>query len=108
MNDERPDPGLAALGSCELDDDGRREQQARYRRIAAHVMRSERTDDALVIEFGDGLNRELLARTLDVERECCPFFRFELDDTGGRLRVTVEKPDQGAALDAIATVLAPA
>jgi hypothetical protein len=87
--------------SCALDDAGQREQRARYARLAASVVGLEREVDALVVQFGPGLDLDGLEEALAVERECCPFFRFAFDDQRQRLTVTVEEARMLPALDAI-------
>jgi hypothetical protein len=87
--------------SCALDEAGQREQQARYARLANSVERVRRESDSLLIEFGPGLDFDALEEALAVERGCCPFFKFELDRRGRRLRTTVDDPAQVRALDAI-------
>lgn len=93
---------LAAIPSCALDDAGRREQSARYARLAASVERVRREPEAVVVEFAPELDPRTLNEALAVERECCPFFRFRFDQQRRTLRVTVEDADSLPALDAIA------
>jgi hypothetical protein len=104
-NIEPPQDPIAAIPSCALDDAGRREQRTRYMRLAATVAWLDRTSEAILVEFDEHLDRETLAHTLAVERECCPFFRFEIDDPTRRLLISVGEPEQLPALDAIAAVL---
>jgi hypothetical protein len=104
-NTEPLETALAAIPSCALDDAGRREQRNRYMRLAATVTRLERTPEVVVIEFGENLDREALDRALAVERECCPFFVFEFEESSRRLRITVREPEQLPALEAMAATL---
>lgn len=90
--------------ACRLDERGRREQEGRYARLAASVTRLDRTADAVLIEFDERLDRDLLDRTLAVERECCPFFGLEVDEGRRLLRVTVREERWLPALDAVAHV----
>jgi hypothetical protein len=87
--------------SCALDESGQREQLARYARLAQSVERVGREAEALVIEFGPGLDVGGLKEALAVERECCPFFRFAFDPASRELRTTVDDPRKLPALDAI-------
>jgi hypothetical protein len=96
---------IAAIPSCALDETGRREQRDRYARLAQTVSRLERRADAIEIEFDEDLDHGTLERTLAVERECCPFFVFALDEASRRLRVTVDAPEHAPALDAVAGAL---
>ena len=88
--------------SCALDEAGRREQQARYARLAETVQRLLRETDSVQIDFGMDLDSKLLEEALAVERECCPFFQFSFDRRERRLRVTVDDDAMLPALDAIA------
>ena len=96
----------AAIPSCALDDAGRREQSARYQRIAVAVRGLERRPEAIVVEFDARLDRQILEQALAVERECCPFFVFEHDEPGRRLRITVREAAQLPALEALAAAFA--
>jgi hypothetical protein len=88
---------------CSLDAAGLAAQRERYARLARSVTASTRAPGELTVEFGPGLERDLLAEALDIERACCPFFELRLE--GARLRVRVAEPHQEPALDAIAHVL---
>jgi hypothetical protein len=92
----------AQVASCALDEAGMREQRARFARLAPGIAGVTREPEAVLISFQEGFDREALDSTLAVERQCCPFFRFEVDDEARRLRVTVQEPEQLPALDAIA------
>lgn len=93
---------LPVLG-CSLDASGLEAQRARYATLAAHVGAAERRGGELVVDFDDGVDRDLLAETVAIERACCTFFAIGLD--GGRLTIGVQRPEQRPALDAIAHVL---
>jgi hypothetical protein len=95
----------AAIPSCALDEAGVREQRARYACLAPAVTGLGREAEALLIEFRENFDRQTLEQALEVEHACCPFFRFEVDESGRRLRVTVREPDQLPALDAMAYAL---
>jgi hypothetical protein len=88
--------------SCALDKAGVREQRGRFARLAPGVASVTREPEAVLISFREGFDRDALDGALEVERQCCPFFRFELDERDRRLRVTVQDADQLPALDAIA------
>lgn len=93
------------IASCALDADGLRDQGARYSRLAAWVVRIDRDPGLVTVHFGPDVDRELLDRTLAIERECCPFFTLELDPSELRLRASVANADQRPALDALADAL---
>jgi len=99
------DEAIARIPSCGLDEAGLREQHDRYARLAPSVTRMEREPEAVSIEFAEGFDRGALERTLAVERACCPFFRFEFDESARRLRATVREPEQLPALDAMEDAL---
>ena len=88
--------------SCTLDEAGASEQKTRYVRLAVSVERVVREPDAVVVDFDQSLDEATLRETLAVERECCPFFRFDFDPGGRGLRVTVDDPAMAPALEAIA------
>src|SRR5256885_11982449 len=77
-------------------------QRRRMLTLGASVQGSRRAEDRLTIEFAPELDKRLLHETLAVERECCPFFRFDLDEAAGRLVRTVDHPEQRSSLDALA------
>ena len=88
------DRAIAEIPSCALDEAGAEQQRSRYACLAPSVTRVEREPEAVLIEFRADFDRQMLDRTLAVERECCPFFRFEFDDSQRRLRVMVEEAEQ--------------
>ena len=93
------------IPQCALDPAGLEDQGARYARLGRSVATAERSDASLTVEFGPDLDRELLERTLAVERECCPFFTLDYDESRRRLRASVSEPDHVPALDALADAL---
>jgi hypothetical protein len=99
------DQAIAEIPSCALDEVGLAAQRARYVRLAPTVSRIEREAEAVLIEFREEFDRQTLEETLAVERQCCPFFLFEFDDSQRRLRATVREPEQLPALDAMAYAL---
>jgi hypothetical protein len=96
------DRAIAGIPSCALDEAGVEQQRTRYACLAPSMTRVEREPEAVLIEFRADFDREMLDRTLAVERECCPFFRFEFDASQRRLRIMVEEAEQLPALDAVA------
>jgi hypothetical protein len=91
--------------SCSLDEQGLREQRARYARLASSVTTVDREEGSLRLRFGKDLDLETLEKMVDVERECCPFFRFAFDGEERALTVSVEGRELLPALDAIASEL---
>jgi hypothetical protein len=99
------DEAIAQIPTCALDEKGMATQRDRYARLAPDVERLEREPDAVLIQFREDFDRELIEETLAVERACCPFFLFDFDENGRRLRTTVREPEQLPALDAMAYAL---
>jgi hypothetical protein len=99
------DQAIAEIPSCALDEAGLREQRARYARLAPSVTRLQREAEAVLVEFHEDFDQETLDQTLAVERECCPFFQFDFDQSERRLRATVREAEQLPALDAMAHAL---
>ena len=93
---------IAAIPSCALDESGVDEQRARYASLAPNVTGLKREAEAVSIEFREDFDRRVLDQAIEVERACCPFFQFELDEASRRLRITVREADQVQALDALA------
>jgi hypothetical protein len=98
------DEVIAGIPTCALDEGGVEIQRDRYARLAPDVDRLEREPEAVLIEFREDFDRQLLVEALVVERACCPFFLFEFDERTRRLRITVREREQ-PALDAMADAL---
>jgi hypothetical protein len=86
---------------CQLDLSELRDQADRYRRLGLTATYIERHDDVLTVAFGDKLDARLLSEAIAVERGCCPFFRFDYRPAIGRLWITVQRPEQRPALEAL-------
>src|SRR5438128_11203215 len=82
------------IASCALDERGLRSQRGRYARLAASVLAVQRKPGALEVTLAPDYDRGVLERALAVERECCPFFRFELTEAGTLLRVSVTREEE--------------
>lgn len=96
------------IPSCALTEEGLQQQRERMTLLGRRVSGFQRHDDRLTIEFAPDYERGLLDEVLAVERECCPFFRFDVDGERRRLTVSVADPEQRVALDALVHALAPA
>ena len=94
------------IPSCALDARGMREQRARQERLAPSVTGVTQRPTALLIDFASGFDRRALDEMIEVERQCCPFFRLEFDDQARRLSVAVDDPEHAAALEVLAAALA--
>jgi hypothetical protein len=91
--------------SCALDEAGLRSQLERYRQAGRNARLIERTPRRLVADLGDDVDAELVAQTVAVERECCPFFALTWEPDRRRLTVAVAEAAHEPALDAIAFAL---
>jgi hypothetical protein len=91
--------------SCALDEQGLREQHARQRRLAPSVISVVRDGGAMHVEFAPGFDRPLLDEMVEVEKQCCPFFRFAFDERARRLTIGVAEPEYAPAVEAIAAAL---
>jgi hypothetical protein len=88
--------------SCALDESGLRSQLARYRQAGRNARLIERTPRRLVADLDESVDPKLVAETLVVERECCPFFALTWEPDRRRLTVSVSQAEHEPALDAIA------
>jgi ubiquinone/menaquinone biosynthesis C-methylase UbiE len=99
-------PTRATNGAaCTLDAAERAAQLERYRALARHASDVEHEPGRVVVRFIDNPPTELLERTLEVERGCCPFFDIEYEPVGRRLVIALEDPNRDPDLDALAHAL---
>jgi hypothetical protein len=91
--------------SCVLDESGLRSQLERYRQAGRNACLIERTPRRLVAELDRDVDAQLVAETVAVERECCPFFVLTWEPDRRRLTVSVSQATHEPALDAIAFAL---
>jgi hypothetical protein len=63
------------IAECRLDLDELRVQRGRYRRLGRSVRRVGREPQTLTVGFAADVDAALLAETIAVESECCPFSR---------------------------------
>ena len=82
--------GLSSIVACSLDANGAAARAADFRALLAPNLRGlERTGTSAILDLQLGLRAERsLAELLRLERECCPFWRFELTRRSPR-RVTL-------------------
>ena len=88
---------------CALDAGGLREQLGRWARVGAGAA-IERTPQELRLRLEKSVVADARA-AVAVERECCPFFRIDLDERTRTLTIGVSEAEQRPALDAIAEAL---
>ena len=91
--------------ACSLDADELVAQLERYCAIGRLAARVEHEPGRVVVRFVGGPPTALIERTLEVERGCCPFFEIDYDPASQRLAISVDHPDGGPGLDAIAHAL---
>jgi hypothetical protein len=91
--------------SCALDECGLRSQLERYRQAGRNARLIERTPRSLVADLDESVDPKLVAETVAVERECCPFFALSWEPERRRLTVSVSRAEHEPALDAIAFAL---
>ena len=102
---------LTSIAACSLDSGAAARRAADFRGILAPRLRGLTRDGAAAIldlEMGVRAEREL-AGLLELERECCPFWRFTLTRRSprrARLEVTAAAPFE-AALDAFLSLAGP-
>jgi hypothetical protein len=92
---------LSLPASCRLDPEGMRRQRDRYRAIGEHLERLERGPQQLEARFGPEVDLDLVRETVEIERDCCPFYEIGFDSAEHRLSFSVSTPEQDPALDAI-------
>ena len=95
-----PQP-LPLVDDCSLDAEGLRKQGERYVTLGSHLERIERSRGRLTATFSEDVDDALVRETIEVERECCPFFGIAYDESHHRLTITVREPGQDPALDAL-------
>jgi len=91
--------------SCTLDESGLRLQLERYRQAGQNARLIKRTPRRLVAELAKDIDTELVAETVAIERECCPFFALSWEPDRRRLTVSVTRAEHEPAIDAIAFAL---
>jgi hypothetical protein len=103
MNEPLP----LAVPECQLDPAALGPQIRRYRRLASHVTRIERTVGGVRVEFDASVPDGLLGQTLAVERDCCTFVGIDYTPQSRTLSLTVANVAQDPRLDSLAALLTP-
>lgn len=96
---------LPMAPSCALDEAGLRLQLERYRQAGQNTRLIERTHRSLVVDLDDGVDAELVAETVAIERECCPFFTLTWEPDRRRLTISVSQAEHESAIDTIGFAL---
>ncbi len=104
MTERDPTP----IAACSLDRDGQARRVAELRGLLAPELRAlRRTGAAAQLDLAlDPSGERALAALLELEAECCPFWRFSLTRRGPdlvRLDVAAAAPHE-AAIDAFLTL----
>ena len=73
------------LKACTLTAKGRVLQRGRFARLRGDVETVERKPTELTVRFAPGVDAELLAEAIAVERDCCSFLDIQLDERVLRL-----------------------
>jgi len=99
------EPLPMVASSCSLDELELREQLQRYRAVGegGELIASDRR--RRVIRVAAAVPDSLVARLIEVERSCCPFFELTWDPASRCLTVAVTARDQEAALAAVGSAL---
>jgi len=96
---------LPMAPSCALDDAGLRRQLERYRQAGAGARLVDRTPRSLVVDLDEQVDPQLVAETIAIERECCPFFTLDWKLERRQLTIAVSRAEHEPALEAIAFAL---
>jgi hypothetical protein len=96
---------MSTIPSCTLAGEDVRAQRDRLARLGESVANLQRGEDRITIAFRPGFDEQLLDEVLTVERRCCPFLRFEFDESTRRVTVSVEDLEHVKGLDALAGAL---
>jgi hypothetical protein len=78
------------LKACTLSSAERVLQRGRYRRLRGAVESVDRNPTDLTVRFRAGVDAELLAKTVAVERDCCSF--LDISQDGLVLRLGADDP----------------
>ena len=95
-----------AIPECRLDAAAFDTQIARYRRLAAHVTRIERTVGQVRVSLDDQVPDGLLEHTVAVERDCCSFLGIDHEPGSRTLTFTVASTARDSRLDSLFALLA--
>jgi hypothetical protein len=96
---------LPMAPSCALDEAELRSQLERYRQAGRNASLIERTPRSLVADLDEDVDAKLVAETVAIERECCPFFALTWEPDRRRLTISVSQAAHEPAIDAIAFAL---
>jgi hypothetical protein len=91
--------------SCALDESGLRSQLERYRQAGRNARLIERTPRSLVADLDQDVDVKLVADTVAIEQQCCPFFTLTWEPERRRLTISVSQGAHEPAIDAIAFAL---
>ena len=85
---------LIVPDGCTLSPEALAEQAGRVARLLPSVASVDRSQDALVVTFGQDVDRALLEQVVTTEQSCCAFLAIAYDDGSRKLSVGAQD-DQG-------------
>ena len=91
--------------SCSLDDSGLDAQRGRYRVVGEHSQVLELGRRRVAVRVDPEVPATVVEELVGVERSCCPFFGLDWDPRRRRLAVSVSRPQDEPALEAITHAL---
>ena len=94
-----------APASCSLDEAELGAQLARYRAVGAGADLLEQSSQRLVIRVGEPISDVVVEELVAAEWRCCPFFDLRWERRRRRLWISVSRPEEEPALDAIVHAL---
>jgi hypothetical protein len=100
---------LPVIQDCALDERQLADQVQRYRKLAQHVTEIDRSAGRVEVQLDAAVPTDLIARTIEIERGCCPFYELDYDAAPRRLTITVGDTALDGRLDPlVAALTAPA
>ena len=83
--------------ACTIDPAGRKQRVHQLERLAPQVRGLRREGSILELVFPAEAAQDVQAFVAE-ESRCCPFFSFEIDETGQGLRLGIRTPPGGEAM----------
>jgi hypothetical protein len=93
------------IPACSLDQLGAAAQRERYRRVGDHAEVLAVDPRTVVIRAAPDVPAAVVEELVAVERSCCPFFGLDWDPEERRMAVSVSRPEDEPALEAITYAL---
>jgi hypothetical protein len=99
------DPLPMSKASCSLNEVELGQQLERYRAAGAGSELIESDPCRRVVRVAPGVPEAVIEELIEVERDCCPFFKLSWDRETRRLAIAVEDQAESPALDVLAQTL---